>query len=364
MLKYTDNINFCALGEQLPSQPENNEISDSQKDLAEWSKNKMEKYGLSEEILNDYAAKLKIPEKINFQDLNSVYNFVDAIQEKLRNIPSITAQFDDKMGLLSDHKFGPVTRSALEIAINQSNAKNLLGDIESGLNADITQTAAEGNQRAKTEKAPATYRKPEKSGPWDVSFKWDKEKGIPYKTSCNVRNGESMWTLGSSSAYNLQGETGYGSIGSIGANPHSFYNLLVNKIWPQIESSGIKQLPPVVALLGMGTNGLTSSDDPRKITASVKSNLDGYNKIAQFLRSKGIGVVKFGTLNPYGKKIKAIEQFNAAVRQNPELCVDTNRAVSTPDGKHFKPGYAAGDGLHLGSKKARQAFAAVVQEAA
>lgn len=344
--------------EQLPPQSDNNELTYAEKASAEWSKEKMAKYGLSEPILNDYAARLKMPERINFQDTKSVYSFVNAVQAKLRSLPGIAAQFENKLNLLSDNRFGPITRSALEIAINQSGATNLLGDIESRLN-----TTPSGDHTPQKEQPTPTYRKPEKGGSWDLGFKWDKEKGMPYKTSCNVRSNERMWTLGSSSAYGLEKETGYGSIGSIGANPISFYNLLVSKIWPQIEKSGIKPAQTGV-LVGLGTNGLTSSDNPKRIASSVQENLTYYEKISSFLKSKGMGEVKYATLNPYGKKIKAIEQFNNTIRQNPALCVDTNRAVATPDGKHFKEGYAAGDGLHLGSKKAREAYAATIQRAA
>lgn len=358
-----------------PASAENQEktlsLSNNQLADAKWSKNKIDQFGLTEAKLNECGHQLGMTETISLADKTSVYHFVHSLQGKLRDLPGIAQQFDDKIGALQDDRFGPVTYRALEIALNQQNAKGLMAEVETGLNKRLpktnTETKADGTTDAN--KPTPTLRKPEKQGPWDASFKWKKPKKgekqevkTPYDVSCNVRSGEPMWTIGSSSAYGLEKQTGYGSIGAIGANPDSFYKLLTKQIWPNLEQTGIKP-PATVVITGLGTNGLTSSDNPKKIAASVASNLAGYQKIGAFLESKGVPVVKNATLNPYGKKIAAIDAFNNALRQNASTCVDTNRAVAGADGKSFKPGYAAKDKLHL-SGRGKQDYAAVIQQAA
>lgn len=355
------------MNEHLPAASAENQektprLSNNQLADTKWSKNKIDQFGLTEAKLNECGQQLGMTETISLADKTSVYHFVHSLQGKLRDLPGIAQQFDDKIGALQDDRFGPVTYRALEIALNQQNAKGLMSEVETGLKQPLPTTDSE-----KAATTP-TLRKPEKQGPWDASFKWKKPKKgekqevkTPYDVSCNVRSGETMWTIGSSSAYGLEKQTGYGSIGAIGANPDSFYKLFTKQIWPNLEQAGVTP-PTTVVLTGLGTNGLTGSNDPKKIAASVNHNLAGYQKIASFLKSKGVSIVKNATLNPYGKKIAAIDAFNNALRQNAATCVDTNRAVAGADGKSFKPGYAAKDKLHL-SGRGKQDYAAVIQSA-
>lgn len=361
MLKYTDK-NIIMSAEKASTTPETPEPSLSQLQSANVSKRNFKRLKVSESDLNNYAAKLKIQEKININDNQSVFNFVHALQAKIIEHPIVTESFKGRLKLLSDNKFGPETLRALYLVLTKSETDNLKTKLDGILNKPVKREDPVRSAEVKTtatQEAPFTYHSPEIDPQWEFSKYYSPEKDpVPTRTSCNVKSGEPLWTLGSSSGYNEQKHTGFGSIGAIGTNPTSFYKVLTQVIWPDIERQGVKP-PAKVILLGLGTNGLTSSKNREKIDKSVADNLAGYQHIINFLNSKGIAEVKIATLNPYGKKIEAINKFNEIIRRNPDLCVDTNRAITAEDGKSFKPGYNS-DRLHL-SKKGHQAFAAVVQ---
>ncbi len=357
MLKYTDK-NIIMSVEKASSTPENTGLNEEQLHASEVSKRNFDRLGVSEDDLNKHAKDLDLKTTVSFKDAKSVFNFVHELQAKLVANPKIAENFAGRLNLLSDDKFGPVTLRAINIALSKGESDGLLGDITQGLNAPI-HTPDEA-QNAPT----ATYRKPEKNIKWDFARYYSPGKdNVPVKTSCYVKSNDNVCTIGSSSAYNEHRNTGHSSMGAIGANPNSFLPILA-KMWADMEKSGVK--PPknaVFVIAGLATNGLTRSEDPKKIEASVANNLKGYKLIKEYLNGKGIGIVKYATLNPYGKKIKAINRFNEIIRQNKDLCVDTGRAVSTPDGLNFKPGMAAGDGLHL-SKEGHKYFAAEIQKQA
>lgn len=344
-------------------------------ETAEYSLARFEKYGLTEQTLNEYGKTLNVKAQIDFKNTQTIDSFVEEIQNALRSTPSIADQFSDQLNFLSDKKFGPITHKALEIALNQGRTSNLLQGVEQDLNtpsnyAGTTHKAIKTDQATTNDEVNKPPQSPEPLNQSleinrnKVAFRWgiDKKEGILYKTSCSVKSGEKAWTVGSSSAYGLEKQTGYGSIGAIGSNPQSFYSLFTKHIWPELEKGGIKP-PATVILTGMAANGLTDKTNQQSIDKSVQNNLAGYNKLASFLKSKGVSVVKYATINPYGPKIAAISQFNNTLRANPDLCVDTNRAVATSDGLNYKPGYAAGkNALHL-TPRGQKDYARTIREA-
>ncbi len=364
MLKYTDK-NIIMSVEKASSTPETQNLSPSQLHDVNVSKRNFNRLKVSQSDLNDYAAKLEIQERISIDDNQSVFNFVHALQTKIVEHPIITESFKGRLNLLSDNKFGPETLRALYLVLTKSETDNLKTKLDGILNKPVKKEDTVRSAEVKTtttQEAPLTYHSPEKDSKWEFSRYYSPEKDpVPTRTSCNVKSGEPLWTFGSSSGYNEQNHTGFGSVGAIGTNPTSFYKVLTQVIWPDIEKRGVRPSAKVV-LLGLGTNGLTSSKNPDKIDKSVASILAGYQRIIEFLKSKGIAEVKIATLNPYDGKIDAINEFNKILRSSPNLCVDTNRAITAEDGKSFKPGYNS-DRLHL-SKAGHKAFATVIQDEA